>query len=151
MRQWEKHKKRFPLAPLQCIFSHLALWVLNGQRYDSHCLLYVCGGKGTFLTHLSSFPLSFTLLFFPSSSFPNPTFLLFISTFSFGCVTLKARQQCWLSLSALCQTGWLTHIGWHCAGHITFLKSRVHSLAFSPNCHLHWVSASYSSPGSCSG
>ena len=33
----------------------------------------------------------------------------------------------------------------------TFLKSRVHSLAFSPNCHLHCVSASYSSPGSFSG
>lgn len=33
----------------------------------------------------------------------------------------------------------------------TFLKSSVQSLAFSPNCHLHCVSASYSSPGSCSG
>lgn len=34
---------------------------------------------------------------------------------------------------------------------LAFLKSRVHSLAFSPNCHLHCVSASYSSPGSFSG
>lgn len=35
--------------------------------------------------------------------------------------------------------------------YFTFLKSRVQSLAFSPNCHLHCVSASYISPGSFSG
>lgn len=34
---------------------------------------------------------------------------------------------------------------------LAFLKSSMHSLAFSPNCHLHCVSASYSCPGSFSG
>lgn len=34
---------------------------------------------------------------------------------------------------------------------LTLTKSRLHSLALEPNCHLHCVSASYSCPGSCSG
>lgn len=44
-------------------------------------------------------------------------------------------------------------MGWHnwVKINFTFLKSRVQSLAFSPNCHLHCVSASYSSPGNFSG
>lgn len=61
VRQWKKHKTRFPLAPLQHIFNHLAQRVLNGWHYASHCLLYMCGAKGTFLRHLPSFPLPFTL------------------------------------------------------------------------------------------
>lgn len=36
-------------------------------------------------------------------------------------------------------------------GCLTLTKSRLHSLALEPNCHLHCVSALYSCPGSCSG
>lgn len=35
--------------------------------------------------------------------------------------------------------------------YLTLTKSRLHSLALEPNCHLHCVSALYSCPGSCSG
>lgn len=37
------------------------------------------------------------------------------------------------------------------ATYLTLTKSRLQSLAFEPNCHLHCVSALYSCPGSCSG
>lgn len=38
-----------------------------------------------------------------------------------------------------------------CQHSLAFLKSSMQSLAFSPNCHLHCVFASYNSPGSFSG
>lgn len=46
----------------------------------------------------------------------------------------------------------MKHSAWNtCQQSLAFLKSSMQSLAFSPNCHLHCVFASYNSPGSFSG
>lgn len=48
--------------------------------------------------------------------------------------------------------GFMKHFALNpCQHSLAFLKSSMQSLAFSPNCHLHCVFASYNSPGSFSG
>lgn len=79
MRQWESNKERFPLARLQCIFSHQSQWVFYGQHYSSECLFYVCErGKREFMS-LSSFLFRLVFPFFlypiPTSVFPTLIFL----------------------------------------------------------------------------
>lgn len=122
MRQWESNQERFPLATLQFIFSHPSQWVLYGQRYNSDCLFYVCERRENLWVSLPS--VFSQLSFFPPAHSSHSALGFSRCVF---CVSVRA---------------WVTS---------TFLKSSVQSLAFSPNCHLHCVSASYSSPGSCSG
>lgn len=111
LRQWESNQERFPLATLQCIFSHQSQWVLYGQHYNS--VYFMCVRE--------------------ERIYESP-FLPFLLTLS---ISLYLMHPILLTASrSVCST---------------FLKSRVQSLAFSPNCHLHCVSASYSSPGSFSG
>ena len=58
----------------------------------------------------------------------------------------------YINVSLTEYNGSMKHSAWNtCQQSLAFLKSSMQSLAFSPNCHLHCVFASYSSPGSFSG
>lgn len=70
MRQWESNQERFPLATLQCIFSHQSQGVLYGQHYNWLFILYVCE-KREFMS-LPSFLFFLTLSFFLYLTRPIP-------------------------------------------------------------------------------
>ena len=108
-------------------------------------LTVVCVCVGTWEHDLSafSFPLFVSFLLYLILPIPLSNSLLFLwsnTSDCCGCADKASwRITAWIEKKKKFKINF------------TFLKSRVQSLAFSPNCHLHCVSASYNSPGNFSG